>query len=132
MQGVLAIHVDDMFATGSEMFEADVLAKLKQIFPFKHWKENGGEFLGRMIERKEDGEIVIHLREYAEKLKVVEISRERRRQKDSPINGKEKSQLRGIAGALNWLTTASRQARSGSVHGFHTTEDSECGGRRFG
>ena len=46
--------------------------------------------------------------EYCEKLKTIELSRERRRQKESALVEKEKSQLRGVAGALNWLTGASR------------------------
>ncbi|CAK9019993.1 unnamed protein product [Durusdinium trenchii] len=61
----------------------------------------------KKIHRNSDG-FVIEQREYAEKLNTIKITRERKRDKEQPLNEKEKSQLRGVAGGLNWLSTATR------------------------
>ena len=106
--GSLAVHVDDLIVTGNTSFHRHYVDVLRKMFPFKHWKTNAGDFLGRYIVKKDDGSITVSQEEYCEKLKTIELSRERRRQKDSPLVEKEKSQLRGVAGALNWLTGASR------------------------
>ena len=107
LQGVLTVHVDDLLMAGSYGFQT-LLGKLRQRFPFKHWKEREGEFLGRYIKQCDNGEILIGQEEYASKLKPIEIARERRRQKDSAVTEAERRQLRGIGGALNWLATATR------------------------
>ena len=107
LQGVLTVHVDDLLMAGSLGFQT-LLGKLRQRFPFKHWKEREGEFLGRYIKQCDNGEILVSQEEYASKLKPIEIGRERRRQKDSVVTESERRQLRGIGGALNWLATATR------------------------
>ena len=106
--GSMAVHVDDILFTGTREFERDYMEKLKQKYPFKHWKRNSGEFLGRTIEKKENGEIWIGQQEYCEKLQVIEISKERKRQREENLTENEKSKMRGVAGALNWLTNATR------------------------
>ena len=106
--GALAVHVDDIISTGTAEFEETILQRLKQTFPFKHWKVNEGEFLGRYLKKNTDGVIEIGQQEYSEKLTGIEITRERRRQRDSPLREEERSKLRGVAGALNWLTNATR------------------------
>ena len=108
MEGSLAVHVDDLITTGSAIFESNILKKLKEAFPFKHWKQNGGEFLGRRIVRNGDGSITIEQKEYCAKLKSIDLDRVRRRDKDDKLTEQEKSLLRGVAGGLNWLTTATR------------------------
>ena len=106
--GSLAIHVDDLIVTGNQQFQKDYVDVLRKMFPFKHWKTNSGDFLGRFVKKNEDGSITVSQEEYCEKLKTIELTRERRRQKEASLVEKEKSQLRGVAGALNWLTGASR------------------------
>ena len=57
LEGILAVHVDDLMTTGSKTFEKNVLQQLRETFPFKHWKNGGGEFLGRTILRDSAGGI---------------------------------------------------------------------------
>ena len=106
--GSLAVHVDDILFTGTEKFEKEYMEKLRGKYPFKHWKKNAGEFLGRTVEKQENGEIWIGQQEYCEKLQTIEISRERKRQRQDELTESEKSKMRGVAGALNWLTNATR------------------------
>lgn len=106
--GALAIHVDDILFTGTAEFQNTYMQKLKDKYPFKHWKVNQGEFLGRYLQKNGDGSISVNQKEYCEKMKTIELSRERRREKNADLTEKERSQLRGVAGALNWITTATR------------------------
>ena len=89
-------------------FQNTYMQKLKDKYPFKHWKVNQGEFLGRYLQKNGDGSISVNQKEYCEKMKTIELSRERRREKNADLTEKERSQLRGVAGALNWITTATR------------------------
>ena len=108
LQGILCLHVDDMVVAGSKCFHEEIIPKLKTSFPFKHWVEGRGQFLGRTLTQKEDGSIEIGQQEFCEKLKPCEISRERRRQKSERITDRETTQLRAITGAINWAVTSSR------------------------
>ena len=108
MIGALAIHVDDIIFTGTELFQKKYMQKLKDKYPFKHWKTNQGEFLGRYVQKNKDGSISINQQEYCEKMKTIELTRERRRERNDDLTERERSQLRGVAGALNWVTTATR------------------------
>ena len=96
--GSLAVHVDDILFTGTKEFEKDYMEKLKGKYPFKHWKKNAGEFLGRTVEKRENGEIWIGQQEYCEKLQTIEISRERKRERHENLTENEKSKMRGVAG----------------------------------
>ena len=106
--GALAIHVDDILFTGTREFQDIYMEKLRAKYPFKHWKMNEGEFLGRYLKKNNDGSISVNQKEYCDKMKTIELTRERRREKEADLNEKERSQLRGVAGALNWITTATR------------------------
>lgn len=108
LHGVLALHVDDMVLGGSHVFMQNVVKKMREKFPFKHWITQRGEFLGRQLEQKDDFSIVIDQASYARKVKTIEISKERRKEKDSPVNEKEKQQLRAVLGAANWMVGSSR------------------------
>ena len=48
LQGLIAIHVDDLLMGGRQCFHDEVLNPLKEKFPFKQWHTKGGEFL-RMV-----------------------------------------------------------------------------------
>ena len=108
LQGILAFHVDDLVFGGSELFRRDVLDRLKQRFPFKHWSEGQAQFLGRRLRQREDFSIDSDQQEYASKVSSVFIGRERRKEKDSRLTPKEMTQYRGILGAANWLVGSTR------------------------
>ncbi|CAE7666546.1 GIP [Symbiodinium sp. CCMP2456] len=106
--GVIALHVDDLCTGGNEDFQKNVLQPLRSMFPFKHWKVGAGEFLGKQLEQKPDGSIVISQGEYARQVKGIDMCRERRREKSEPVTEDERRQLRGVLGGINWLVTSSR------------------------
>lgn len=108
LAGVVALHVDDMVIGGSDMFHEKVLLKLRDKYPFKHWKVGGGSFLGRELKQLDDGTIVCGQKEYAQKVETIRISKDRRKEKDSEVTEKERRQLRGVIGAANWLMGSTR------------------------
>ena len=108
LSGVIACHVDDLLIGGSANFATQVIDPLKKIYPFKHWKFGQSEFLGRALTQREDFSIVIDQREYANKVKVANISKERRKHKDEKLTSAELKDYRAILGAANWLVGSSR------------------------
>jgi IS30 family transposase len=108
LEGVIALHVDDMVTGGTKQFCDKILMKLRDKYPFKHWKRGKGEFLGRWLEQNHDGSITCQQLDYASKVESVFISRERRKQKDDLLTASELHQFRGVIGAANWLSGSTR------------------------
>ena len=108
LAGICAVHVDDMVIAGNQAFHDKVLNKLKEAYPFKHWRVGKGDFLGRYLEQDENKAIVCSQKEYANNVEIINISRERRRQKDQPLTSAELRQLRGVVGAASWLVGSTR------------------------
>ena len=106
--GVIALHVDDMCLGGNSEFVERILKPLKEKYPFKHWHEKKGNFLGRWLEQLPNGDITIQQTEYAQNVKGIEISPQRKKEKDSPTTEDEKRQMKAVLGAINWLVTGSR------------------------
>ena len=108
LQGVMAVHVDDLLIGGSNDFLSEVVEPLKAKYPFKHWKTGQSDFLGRNLVQNADFSICIDQKEYANNVKPAIISKERRKYKDDKLTSKELHQYRAILGAANWLVGSSR------------------------
>ena len=67
LAGVVALHVDDMVISGNQHFKANVTDKLRNKYPFKHWVEKEGSFLGRKLKQHGDFSITIDQKDYANK-----------------------------------------------------------------
>ena len=76
LEGILAFHVDDLVFGGSKLFENIVLPKLKQRFPFKHWRAGEAKFLSRRLIQKADFSIISDQKEYATNVSLAPISKE--------------------------------------------------------
>ncbi|CAE7257454.1 GIP [Symbiodinium microadriaticum] len=108
ISGAIALHVDDMCLGGDQYFEKCVVQELKKIYPFKHWKRKQGEFLGKVLQQDETGEIRISQAEYASQLKGLSIPVARKKQREERLSEEETGQLRAVLGAVNWLVSGSR------------------------
>lgn len=108
LQGVIALHMDDMVIGGSEMFQEQILTQLKRKYPFKHWSVGGGKFLGRELKQLPDGTIQCNQSDYAKKVETIKITKERRKNRQEAVTEKERRQLRGVIGAANWLMGSTR------------------------
>ena len=76
LSGVVSLHVDDMCLGGDALFESEVLVHLKKMYPFKHWKTQSGEFLGKQLQQLPDMSIRISQEEYASQVQSIVVSRE--------------------------------------------------------
>ncbi|CAE7633612.1 GIP [Symbiodinium pilosum] len=108
LQGIIALHVDDMACGGTQWFHDSVLRRLREAFPFKHFKKKAGDFLGRFLQQGEDFSIHVSQKEYAENLECIKVSRDRRKQRDAEVTEEERKQMRAALGELNWLVSSSR------------------------
>ena len=106
--GVVALHVDDMCLGGNDEFMTTVIEPLKRKYPFKHWHVGKGEFLGKHVEQMSNGDIEIQQTEYAQRLKGIVISPQRKKLRDAATTDDEKKSMRAVLGAVNWLVTGTR------------------------
>ena len=108
LSGVLALHVDDMIMGGNCHFQENVLKKLKETYPFKHWVKRKGDFLGRKLYQKEDFSIEVDQQSYSKSVQTIPISKDRRKEKDSPVTDYELKLFRGVLGTANWIVGTTR------------------------
>ena len=108
VQGVIALHVDDLLFGGTSMFEREIMGSLRERYPFKHFKKQAGEFLGRHVRQTEDFAIHVEQKDYAEQVECLSLSKERRRHRESEVTEDERRQMRAALGELNWLVSCSR------------------------
>ena len=108
LSGVISFHVDDLLIGGDAWFYSTVFEKLKQRYPFKHIKQDHGEFLGKQLKQNEDGSISVQQKEYSDNLQSISICKERRKERDQMATDEEKSQMRAVLGEVNWLVSGSR------------------------
>ena len=105
IRGVIAVEVDDLLMFGDEVHEKKV-EELQKRFSFGKLKEitqEGVDFNGRRL-RMEGDTVLIDMQAFVqERLKAVELEKERMKQKNEPINEQERSRVRSACGALNWL-----------------------------
>lgn len=109
LTGIYGVHVDDCVTGGEGKGYHDAIERLKSVFEFRKWRQGSGDFCGSQYEQTmQTFEIEMNQCRFVDKVKPLHMSRERARDKDSPLNEKEISCLRAINGSLNWLANQSR------------------------
>ena len=73
LQGVIALHVDDIACGRTQWFHAVRLKKLREAFPFKHFKKRASDFPGRFLKQDDDYSIHVSQKEYAEGLECQAV-----------------------------------------------------------
>ncbi len=110
LRGLLAIEVDDLLMFGDEEHEKR-MEKLQKRFTFGKLEEIGEEgvnFNGRRLRRK-NGELLVDMKAFVEeRLMTVDLDAERMKQRSDKISEEERSKVRSTCGALNW---AGREGR---------------------
>ena len=109
LSGALGAHVDDTM-TGGRGAEYDAaIAHLKSRFPYRKWRVGSGEFCGVVYAQNPHSfEISFQQSEYAKHIRPINMSKQRKTQKDSPATDKEVAALRAVNGAAGWLSGQSR------------------------
>ena len=106
LEGVILLHVDDFFLTGSNLFNKHVVKVL--ISKFKIGKRKSGDFryVGLKIRKEETG-ISVNQDLYAEEIEEVRFDVKGRSNTDK-LHQDETRLLRGIAGQINWISSQTR------------------------
>ena len=104
LKGILVTHVDDIEGgvQASYMDKAFYNSAKALEFATNHFKDF--IFRGREVRQTEEGHVDISMRNYALSMKVVQISRERKRELAAPLEDHEMEQYQSVAGELGWIT----------------------------
>ena len=107
LHGLITVHVDDLFWGGSKLFENKIIHPFKATFEIG--KESSGffKYLGLQIQQTKDN-MTIQQTKYCQALEPIEISKERRTQKNAPLGTDELKKLRALIGQMNWVATQTR------------------------
>ena len=107
LHGILACHVDDFIFGGSDLFEEKVINKLKEKFQISQKENQAFKYIGLEV-KQTDQEIIIQQKKYLiiSELSTIVISDVK--DKLQPLNIKEKRDLKGSAGQLNWISSQTR------------------------
>ena len=107
LNGLITIHVDDLFWGGSKAFEDNVINPFKCIFEIGKESSQSFKYLGLQI-KQNPGNISIDQINYCRSLNVIVISKERKIQKHLPLGKEELKKLRVLIGQMNWIATQTR------------------------
>lgn len=108
--GVIGGHVDDLLVCGdlhNDVF-VQYIDRLRGAFPFGSWKNAQQEpltFCGCELVQRQDFSIELNQEKYADSINEINMTRERKQCKDSPLTEAEKKQFRVVLGGLAWRST---------------------------
>ena len=96
-------HVDDFVFVGKEGNKIWETArqKLQDHLHWKMWEHDNFLQCGVRVEHQKDGGLLSQ-NEFVDELREIHISRQRRKEKDSPGTPQEQTELRGLLGILCW------------------------------
>ena len=107
LEGIIAVHVDDLMFSGSKKFEREVIGELKKKFRLSTEVEVEFAYTGLDVKQTQSGILVSQLG-YADQISRIKIDPTRVNRNTLPINEEEKQQLRTVCGQLLWVSTQTR------------------------
>ena len=72
LQGLIALHVDDFFHCGTNVFQSCILTPLKREFEVSKEAETSFNYLGLEIEQLDNGMLLLHQKKYIQSLKTID------------------------------------------------------------
>ena len=106
-EGMIGIHVDDGLCCGTPNFH-EKLRQLEQKFPFGSRKEKTFVFTGLQITQQDDGAIWIDQTQYIKDIPSITIDKYRRGNSEDVVTEKERQNLRGLIGSLQYAAVNTR------------------------
>ena len=107
LDGILGTHVDDGIGGGNHHYDT-AIKELQKSLPFGSQEFDRFKFTGLDIEQLPDFSIKVSQKDYIHRIDPIEISKDRRGQKDAAINHFELQSLRGLCGSLQYAAVHSR------------------------
>ena len=113
--GVIAVATDDLLH-GEDEVHLQQMAKIQEKYKLGKYQFGQGRFTGKNFAMQPDGSVTVNQEHYTrEKLIMITIERNRKKQRYSHCTEEEISRLRASVGALSWLAKESRPDLAGKV-----------------
>ena len=107
LNGILCTHVDDFLFGGTQIFLENIIAPLKKIFTIGEEHCKAFKHLGLNINQC-NTEIILDQNEYIDSLDYINISKNRKQQKNDKLSSDEIDELRSLVGQLGWVAGQTR------------------------
>ena len=105
VHGALSLHVDDLLMTGDDVFEKEIMGRLRKDFQVVSEDKNDCLFVGQCIQWKQDDKhgwyINVHQNVAIDKLQ--EITFHKHLKDDTPLTPQMHTAYRTVLGQTNWL-----------------------------
>ena len=107
LEGTMVLHVDDFEFCGTKAWEERVIKSICETFVISSYQQGTFKYVGLNVSQHDDA-VYVDQSDYTNKLREIEISAERQKQKDSKLTPDEVSELRTASGQLLWAATQTR------------------------
>ena len=109
LHGLVLFHVDDFLISGNpnSKYWTAVKSELKESWSWGAWERDKFKICGIEIEQHSDFSFTVGQSKYIADIEPIPITPKRTKERTSPVTEYERSQLRGINGALQWFATQS-------------------------
>ena len=125
LHGIVSVYVDDFMWAGTTGFKDQVIDKLVNLFLIGNEESKSFKYVGlNFVETK--GGCEIDQFQYISTINELQISNERKKNKEDSLTEREKSDFRSVIGQLNWVSTHSRPDISFGVSLLRESE--QCSG----
>ena len=115
LQGVISVATDDLLH-GGDARHWQQMEWLNKNYKLGKFSTGDGRFTGKQIEVQPNGGVLVHQEIYTmEKVKQIPMEKARRARKFSLCTEAEITSLRGLLGALAWLSKETRPDLAGRV-----------------
>ena len=104
LKGLISAHVDDFLFSGDEKDTSwqQVLQAIQKEYKWSDWEQDKFVQCGVLVEQHEDFSFSLSQEKYVEDLKYINLRAHRKRDRHSPTDEWEKTQLHALLGALSW------------------------------
>ena len=107
ISGILGVHVDDGLCGGDKYFQSKI-SELEKTFPFGSRKSQSFVFTGIEMCQENDNSITMSQEKYITKINPIHIHPDRKSNLDLPVTERERQDLRGLIGSLQYASVNTR------------------------
>ena len=108
LKGILCAHVDDFLFGGTQEFLDSVINPVREKFLVGSEYITAFRYLGLNIQQLDDHSILIDQISYINMIKEIDVKKERKAMKDTPLNNIERKKLKTLIGQLSWAAGQTR------------------------
>ena len=108
LRGIMCMHVDDFPFGGADEFILNVMNPIKQKFVIGSECHTVFKYIGLDVNQLSDHSILVDQGTYIDSIQEINTTKERRGEKDTPLNERELNGLRSVIGQLGWVAGQTR------------------------